>query len=338
MTDNSNLNAQAHTLFKRLMRRQIAVVGLILAVISGLSGGLFGLGATNSIGLSLAVAILGCLIEILLLLHQHDEFAQGHYEMAQARYMSFERIESKLLAKTLNDVEELIKGIESDVSTVIESDEWQDRGLFIRLVRLDLKNLENRLKEIKERDRILLDTHQQASHTIICKTMREDKINTFCTIIDVRDDIQSDELDISFGEELKQLIEEGLVKVRAVLVSRGPKSDDVSSAIEKLGPLKEFYVGAKRELRCLDEKEFERQCNILGLEAARHLPEIGIYGDKYVYQGIPRPENVAHPIGYFLRGREEVAKHLELFKRCWDKGIGPQMHDRGRRSVTEVGP
>ncbi len=320
MNKTSNWSAQAHTLFKRAIRRWIAFGGLILAIVTGLISGLEGLGTANSIGLSLAVVIACFLLELLFLLDRHDEFAQGHYETAQARYSSFEKMESKLLAKALHDVEALIKDIESDVSRIIESDEWQDRGLFVRLVKLDLNNLELRLKEIKQKGRISLDTHQQASHTIICKTMREDKISTFSTFIDTREDVQLNELDMSFGDELKRLVDEGLVTVRVVLITRA-KASDSSSEMDKLGPLKEFYVGAGRELRCLDEIEFERQCNRLGLDDAKQFPEIGIYGDKYVYQGILPPRNVTHPVGYFIRGREDVAKHLDLFRRCWDKGV-----------------
>jgi hypothetical protein len=116
---------------------------------------------------------------------------------------------------------------------------------------------------------------------------------------------------------LRQLVRDKVANVETVLIVNDEQAKTPSRLADNLGPLKPYYTGESYEMKYLNGQDFDRHCSVLGLDVARKHPEIGIYGDQYVYQGIP---DSAFPMGYFMRGKPDILAYRELFRRCWGEG------------------
>lgn len=297
----------------KIWKRKTTLLFLFIGVVATLVSALAHFSPEASILCGLGVLIVGALVDIAFLLDDHDRIAKEHYTTARQRYASLEKLEARVATRVLGDIDSLVREIEDDIVALLASQEPKST-LFRRMLKLDLQTLESRLRSVRERNQLPLDTHQNASHVIVCSALRDEGIGDFCAIYDVRaSPIELHSLDLSFTIELDALVREKLVSVRGFFILS--KGEDASALVARLALLHQFYASPGYDAFWVSEEAFVQSCTALGLFEVLRIPDVGFYGDRYVYQAMePDPRNLI-PRGTFLRDPSVVATYRELVTR-----------------------
>ena len=274
----------------------------------------------KAVGIGLGITIVGLLFDILLMVHGHDSDASDHYQAARKRYQALEKLESRVLVRLLNDVHALVSTIDADIRNLVMPKDLEDQGLFLSLIRLDLNDLRDRLNDIANNEQIPIDTHQQRSHTIVCEVMQREGLREFRAIYDCRSGaLKCHKFDIWFAEALDRLAQAGDVAVVGIVLLPHGHADpaDVHGL---LGDLERFWRSDSYALRTVTGETYERICGQAGLAELASNADIGLYGERYLYQG-RGTTSVGTPTGVFKRNPLEVQKHLTVFNDCHSAGV-----------------
>jgi hypothetical protein len=225
----------------------------------------------------------------------------------------------KIIHRALVDVESLIEVIETDMKKLIDHKEQTDRNLLFHLVKLDLETLKVRLVEIHNDGAITLDNHQLKSHRIICEVMEEENIKEYRAIYDARKSaIELDQYDEAFADTLSEMVSADMVKVSGIVVVSDDINDEkLNELIKDLVP---YYTKEGYVISYIKNKQFKSCCSSSFTEDKAYNtifanPDIGVYGDRYVYVGVPVPEGEIQR-GRFERKADTVKKYRSLFNCC----------------------
>lgn len=287
---------------------------MIFGVVAGVLVGII----WQNLNLGLVVTTITCLAEIIIVLELHDDHARTHYNNARQCYQSMGRLEMQIATRVLRDISAFVSDVERDITLLISTHEERSKSLFARLIRLDLKALEDRIRNVHNDQQFLLDTHQRASHVIVCEAMKTENIRDFSAIYDLRDGtLDLHDLDLAFAAELDGLVKEKLVSVRGLFVLKeNGNHDPANLVLSGLGQLSKYFARPGYSVWWISAEEFRRHCGALGQSDALRTIDIGIYGDRYVYQAVEPDPITSIPRGHFVRDPAVVRNFRELFERC----------------------
>lgn len=273
----------------------------------------------RSMVFGIATTCLCYIAEMAWLISDHDKTSKIHYAEAMKRYNTLTEMGEKVIHRALVDVETLVEVIATDMKKILDLKELTDRNLLFHLVKLDLETLKVRLVEIHNDGSITLDNHQLKSHRIICEVMDEENIKEYSAIYDARTNpIQLDKYDEAFADALDDMVSAKKVIVNGLIVIADDATDEIiNDLITDLVP---YYNKEGYTLSYIKNKQFERGCSAAFTDdnAIQHItryPDVGIYGDRYVYVGVPVQDGDIQR-GRFERKAVTVNKYLALSRYC----------------------